>query len=167
MESITTTPADRVYLLLRLGRRTRLIQDTGCVEWTGGHQADNRYGIIQVMRPSGRWGSALTHRLIWELTYGEIPAGKRVLHRCDRPLCINPEHLFVGDAATNSADMVAKSRQARGERQGLSKLKESQVLAMRAAFKNGMTVTQIANAFGTGYQNTRHVVHRHTWTHLP
>ena len=152
---------------MRLGRRTRLIQDTGCVEWTGGHQAGERYGVIQVMRPNGRWGSALCHRLIWELTFGEIPKGKRVLHKCDRPLCINPEHLFVGTSADNSKDMVAKSRQARGERQGLSILKEHQVIAMRAAFKGGMTVMQISRSFGIGYQTVRHVIKRNTWKHLP
>lgn len=39
-----------------------------------------------------------------------------MLHRCDTPACCNPEHLFLGTAADNVADMVAKGRQARGDR---------------------------------------------------
>jgi hypothetical protein len=50
------------------------------------------------------------HRLAWELTYGAIPEGRWVLHSCDTPSCVRPDHLFLGDARTNVADMHAKGR---------------------------------------------------------
>ena len=51
-----------------------------------------------------------SHRLAYELYVGPIPAGKVVMHICDRPRCVNPDHLRVGTQAENMADMKAKGR---------------------------------------------------------
>jgi hypothetical protein len=67
-------------------------------------------------------GSVYAHRFAWERINGPIPPGLDVLHRCDNRLCTfaDPDplvsHLFLGSPADNAADMVAKGRQARGER---------------------------------------------------
>lgn len=52
----------------------------------------------------------LAHRLMWELTHGPIPKLMHVLHRCDIPRCINPDHLFLGTASQNMKDMHNKGR---------------------------------------------------------
>jgi len=54
--------------------------------------------------------SWLTHRLAWTLAHGAIPARMCVLHHCDRPACVNPDHLFLGTQKDNLADMRAKHR---------------------------------------------------------
>lgn len=54
------------------------------------------------------------HRLAWILAYGPIPDNLFVLHKCDQPSCVNPDHLFLGTNADNMADCFLKGRTASG-----------------------------------------------------
>lgn len=63
------------------------------------------YGRINI---AGRL--VLAHRASWAIHNGEVPAGKCVLHHCDKPGCINPAHLFLGTQADNVTDMITKGR---------------------------------------------------------
>jgi hypothetical protein len=116
----------------RLFDRT-VVRDNGCWEFTGGCDKDG-YGKFTVLGIT-----LLAHRVAYDLCVGDIPDGMKVLHTCDNPPCINPEHLRLGTALDNSSDMVSRGRTngPRGSRQGQSKLTESNVVQIRRLLKEG------------------------------
>ncbi len=101
-----------------------------CWNWWRKTVSKQGYGRINV---NGKSLSA--HRLAWELTYGKIPIGLLVLHKCDNVKCINPNHLFIGTDQTNQQDKVNKQRQARGQTHGNSKLTDEQRISIKRRYK--------------------------------
>jgi len=66
------------------------------------------YGQFKIN--GARYGA---HRVAFFISQGRDPRDLQICHRCDNPLCCNPDHLFVGTHDDNMADKVAKGR-ARG-----------------------------------------------------
>jgi hypothetical protein len=109
--------ADGTYMGMTIRERlaAKLVRmPNGCLEWTGHGYG---YGRISVFGVEVR-----THRLAWELAFGPIPPGMKVLHHCDNPPCCETEptegypegHLFLGTDAENAADRNAKGRSNNG-----------------------------------------------------
>lgn len=82
--------------------------NTGCWLWTGIMTRDG-YGKLVTDRGDTRTNSR-AHRLSYELFHGPIPNGLVVCHHCDTPLCVNPQHLFIGTVGDNVRDAVKKRR---------------------------------------------------------
>lgn len=102
----------------------------------------------------------LAHRVAYEVTFGPIPDGLCVLHRCDNRACCNPAHLFLGTPADNSADMVAKGRSPRtvGERNGRTKLTDSQITQLRGLARRGVPNRSLATMFATPMSTIQNIV---------
>jgi len=132
-----------------------------------------------------RWGGPhlLAHRIAWGLVNGVIPDGVCALHSCDNPPCCNPAHLFLGSRRDNVADMIAKGRArkatgaatgahtcpesvARGSAHRGSKLKESDIIAIRAAVAAGEYKTSVARRYSVSDALIGMIVRREAWNHV-
>ena len=139
----------------RLMRRTR--REGRCLVFTGA-RAGNGYGKV---RADGR--QQLAHRVVWQHHHGSIPEGTCVLHHCDTPACVERAHLFTGSHADNSADMVAKKRQAHGERNASAVLTPSQATAVRRLSARGHSQHELARRFGVWQTTIRDIVIGKSW----
>lgn len=165
------SPRRRLSLAERFASHT-MQAENGCVLWTA---CKNRkgYGYIGVGQKL-----RIASRVAWELANGTIPDEMCVLHHCDNPSCVNPAHLFLGTKADNGADMVAKGRQARGDRHGSrlhpgsrqrgslhvrAKLTEADVLAILGDKRSKRIV---AKEYGVSHHSIHLIRHRKTWRHV-
>jgi hypothetical protein len=76
-----------------------------CWVWTG-YRQPNGYGLVRGYTFTERYA----HRLSWTMANGPIPAGMWVLHHCDNPPCINPDHLYLGTGIDNARDRERRGR---------------------------------------------------------
>lgn len=76
----------------------------GCWTWQGSRN-ESGYGVLLV-----RGRKLVAHRVSWEVIFGPVPDGMLVLHRCDNPPCVRPDHLFIGTHMDNIQDCIAKGR---------------------------------------------------------
>ena len=79
---------------------------SGCWEWTGATDSKG-YGKVNLRRHGGYFRAS---RAIFAHTYGEIPEEKIVIHKCDNPFCVNPEHLMLGTQKDNMQNKVKRGR---------------------------------------------------------
>lgn len=114
------------------------------------------YGLI---------GHQLAHRFSWELNVGPIPDGLWVLHKCDNPPCVNPDHLFLGTPKDNQQDAAKKGHLPRGESNHRAKLREAQVIEIRNRHRNGELGRTLAKEFGISENGVSCIVNLKTWKH--
>lgn len=134
----------------------------GCWLWTAGCFSTG-YGQFHMQDSEGKNRNVGAHRVSYEMCKGKIPDGHFVRHTCDNPGCINPAHLVSGTPKQNSQDMVRRSRQASGERHGMSQLTEEEVLSIRAS---SLSQTELAQQYGVTQSTIWLIVHNKKWTHL-
>lgn len=116
----------------------------GCWDWTAFRNHDG-YGMFGVGRKA-----VSAHRVAFLLFNGDIPAGLCVLHTCDRPACVNPQHLYVGTQLQNIRDRVerGRSRAPIGEEHGMAKLTRADVEMIRAEIAAGCVQERLAERYG-------------------
>ena len=101
------------------------------------------------------------HRVAWRLTNGNIPDGKIVLHGCDTERCINPDHLYLGTHADNSADMVNRGSVHRGI--GVRKLSNEDVFDIKKRIAVGESAKSIAEDYPVHVATIHNIRRGRTW----
>ena len=137
--------------------------ENGCWVWFGA-RLPKGYGIIKI--PLTR-RQEYAHRLSWLIHRGEIPVGEYVLHRCDNPRCVNPSHLFLGDAKANQQDMKTKGRHLYGERNVMAVLTAPDVRKIKALIgTGGFSQEDIASMFGVAQVTISRIARGLRWAHI-
>ena len=115
-----------------------------CWEWQG---ARNALGYGRLNR-GGRNGITIkAHRASWEIYTGEDPGENDICHTCDNPACVNPNHLWAGNAKSNAQDMVNKGRHGNMPGKG-AKITDAQIIELRQYAASGTPYEDLANAYG-------------------
>lgn len=81
-----------------------------------GYRYKSGGGYGQFVKGRNVW---YAHRVSWTIQNGSIPDGLQVLHRCDNPFCVKPDHLFLGTQLDNMKDCRSKGREAVGEKKAV------------------------------------------------
>ena len=112
------------------------------------------------------------HRISWEMFKGEIPRGLKVLHKCDIPNCVNPDHLFLGTQKDNVKDMMKKGRFRKrfallGEDNPVSKLTNESVKNIRKLYETGeWSCLSLAKKFGVSPMTICRAKNSKSWRHV-
>lgn len=135
--------------------------NSGCWIWL---LAMNNRGYGMSRLRDGR-SSVGAHRLSYAAWKGPIPARTFVLHSCDNPACVNPDHLSIGDHWDNVRDMHTRGRHSHGERNAMSKLTALDVGAIRA--DSSSTCRALAKAYGVSVSTISDIQIGRQWALAP
>ncbi len=141
------------------------VAKNGCWEWNRARNKDG-YGLV---RRAGC--TPYAHRASYEELVGPIPKGLFVLHKCDNPPCINPDHLYCGTLQDNNRDMDERGRRfimpkSIGEKHHAAKFRRSDVKKVRARWASGESMRSIAIAYNVVPESVRKIIRGETWAWL-
>ena len=134
----------------------------GCWEWLGSKDRKG-YGRI---KETLRNGNLKAHRVSYELHLGPIPTGLWVLHTCDNPSCVCPDHLFLGTNDDNVKDQLAKGRSRKGERNANAHLTPADIKEIHQARARGESCRSIAERLSISRSNVYMILEGHSWKHV-
>lgn len=129
--------------------------ENGCWEWTG---VKTTQGYAKISFIDYVFGG---HRIAYEVFRGRIEDNKWVLHTCDNPPCINPDHLYLGNSKDNVSDMIS-----RGRTQWSSKSRVAKITEIRENVGN-LTVNELARKYNEPIGTVRLFMMNKTYKNLP
>lgn len=153
-----------------LKSRSIVSESSGCWEWAGA-SVPAGYGVFQNAITESNY---YAHRTSYFIANGGISHGMQVLHHCDNPACVNPDHLFEGTQADNMRDCASKGRNAMqknpeclcGGRNGRARINEVQALAIIARRQGGESYASLGREFGISPTAARYIFIGRNWKHL-
>lgn len=132
--------------------------ENGCWMWTASQRTDG-YGQLTVARVTLK-----AHHFMYFLFFGRIPTEHCVLHRCDVPLCVNPDHLILGTQQDNVTDMISKGRHWSKRGYKMKKLTTDSVTEIRASNEK---VNVLALRYGCTRNTITRAQNRRTFKDVP
>ncbi len=133
----------------------------GCLEWVGSKHAFG-YGVFKTR--------ILAHRFSYQHFIGKIGDGLSVLHKCDNPSCVHPDHLFLGTQEDNLKDMTDKKRGrypgSPGERNHKHKLTETDVGEIKSRLQMGDKQKNIAKKYSIHPSQVSRINTNTTWRNI-
>jgi hypothetical protein len=147
------------YLAKSLKRIDKYVDksQSDCWIWTGGYFPDGYPGI---WFDNHAWRG---NRLMCALKHGYRDSKWSALHSCDNPKCINPDHLRWGTVSDNSADMVARNRSCKNDKNPSAKLTIEQVKEIIALKKQGARSVILAEIYGVRRQTIQSIYAGRSW----
>lgn len=129
--------------------------NSGCWIWTGciNHRGYGRFLF------KGR--NHLAHRFAFVAYGGAEPGTLNVLHRCDNPPCVNPDHMFLGTDRDNAIDMAKKGRAP------ATKLRREQIPQIRSLFRKNFSYMEISERFNVSDKAIRNIIAGRSWHYVP
>lgn len=146
--------SDKTYKLdIELSARSKPIiykvNENGCHICTSHYVRGDGYVIVRINNKNVR-----LHRHMYELTYGKIGDNLVVMHKCDNPSCMNPEHLELGTHKENMEDKVKKDRTHKSQ----VRLTQEQKLELCSL---SSSEEDLAKMFGVSYRTVRNIRKRY------
>lgn len=145
------------------------VEPDGCWRWSRsitnrGYGQFGYWAIVDGVKVSLMYQA---HRAFAELFGMDISKGL-VLHSCDHPYCVNPDHLRVGTLQDNMDDKVARGRVFRphGEIHPNARLTSSDVIDIRRRAKMESR-SELAAEYGVTAKYLSRIVSGVKWPHIP
>ncbi len=140
----------------RFWSKVNILRSEDCWDWSGAHDSKG-YGNYWVGKSCWK-----ANRLAYFLHYGVHPGRLLACHRCDRPSCVNPQHLFLGNNRDNLADAARKGRMP-----GTKCLTPQQVLEIRELYRSGSPIKSIATRYLIHISAVSQIALGRVWKRLP
>lgn len=133
----------------RFALKGYIVDDSGCWIWQGTIGAGG-YGVLKTQ--GGKPDKA--HRVSYRIHVGDFPIGAHVMHSCDNPPCVNPDHLTIGTRSANMQDMWDKRRHPSTPRV----IAEETRVAMRKRYQEVKNAAQVAREFKVSITHTHRII---------
>ena len=127
----------------------------GCWIWTASIMGSNGYGCFRINKTEG---TISAHRYSFILKEGKIPDSMLVCHTCDNPICVNPNHLFLGTHKDNAID-----RSAKGRTKTFKKLTDQEVEEIKSS---NLSQSKLSKIYNVSRASIANIIYGKTWKNI-
>ncbi len=154
----------------------KVVKKEGCWDFKGSKDRDGYYSFQYKNTIKNKFVKTGAHRFMMMIQGHIIPLGHVVMHTCDNPSCVNPEHLRIGTVQDNNLDKLLKGRAVapKGERQAHASLTDKQareiksraIVGSRVGKNNGSNLKQLAKEFNCKVELVRRIARGELYKHV-